>query len=342
MNNQSLNRLLKIGVVFALVLGVVAVGLLGGQRSTLAHEVEHQTFVIHAGAHGPGSVEVLAFAPTVVQVHQGDSVMWHIASFHNIHFEDQAAEFAIFPIVDGQPVPQINPDVAFPTIENGASFTGGSVNSGLPGDDPIFSLVIDAPVGRYAYFCDIHPGMVGVIEVVADDVAIPSAGEVELEAEKEFGEQFNQAFAAQPGLAANAATQAVDGVLEVTLGSGDTGRATINQINSYTGIIQAGESVTWTNPSGSIEAHFINSLPYDEEALPDIIPQPQDDAPPVLSIGPGFLGTTPDGSVVNAGDSFNSAFINPGQSYTLTFNDPGVYMYFCHIHPGMNGVIVVQ
>jgi plastocyanin len=30
------------------------------------------------------------------------------------------------------------------------------------------------------------------------------------------------------------------------------------------------------------------------------------------------------------------------QSFSLKFDEPGVYEYLCHIHPGMQGVIVVE
>lgn len=342
MQYQHLSRLLKIGTVFTLILGVVAAGLAGGQRSALAHEAESQVFMVHAGGHAPGNVEVLAFAPSVVQVHRGDTVMWHITNFHNVRFGEQPAELIIVPEVDGQPLPQMNPDIAFPSVENGGTLTNAHANSGLPIESPIFSLVIDLEPGRYMYFCDVHPGMVGVIEVVEDDVAIPSAGEVEARAQQELAEQMSAASAVYQETQASAQSEAVDGVVEVIAGSGNTGRVTINQFSNPVAVILAGESVTWVNPADGIEPHFVNSSPYDPVAVPEVIPVIQENAPPILSIGPGFLGTTPSGSVIGAGDTFNSAFILPGQSFTLTFSDPGVYLYNCHIHPNMNGVVVVQ
>ena len=87
MQSFTQSRLSKVAVVFALILGVMTAGLFGGRNSALAHEGEHQTFMVMAGTHGPGNVEVLAFGPSVLKVHQGDTVMWHINSFHNVHFE---------------------------------------------------------------------------------------------------------------------------------------------------------------------------------------------------------------------------------------------------------------
>jgi len=345
MRRISESRLVRMAVICTLIVGVMAAGLAGGGKRVLAQETQPQTFMIEAGAVGFANAEALAFAPAVVQVHQGDTVMWHINGYHNVHFEEAAIEFAISPMVDGQPLPQINPAAALPTIEDGASYTGGDMNGGLPevpGQTGTFSLVIDAPPGRYMYMCDVHPGMVGVIEVVAADVAIPSPAEVSKVEQQEMTEHLGAGYAALPELVANAPVQSEGGVLNITAGSGGTGRTTVNQFNSIVGIIQAGETVTWTNPADSVDPHFVNSTPYDPEALPDIVPQEQADGPPILAFGPGFLGTTSDGATINAGDSFNSPFINPGTSFSLTFAEPGVYPYNCHIHLGMNGVIVVE
>jgi plastocyanin len=343
MQRFTQGRLFKMATVFALILGVMAAGLWGGRGSALAHEAEPQTFMIETGALGASNVEVLAFAPAIVQVHQGDTVMWHINSFHNVHFEEQITEFAIFPIVDGQPLPQLNPAAAFPNIADGATYTGGDANTGLPQATNItFSLVIDAPVGRYMYLCDLHPGMVGVIEVVADDVAIPSPAEVSAQAMKEMGDHIGAGMAVLPQLVETAPVRSEDGVLNITVGSGGTGRSTVNLFSSPAGIIQAGETVTWTNPADSIEPHFVNSSPYDPVAVPEIVPVEQPDGPPIMTLGPGFLGTTADGAVIKTGDTFNSAFISPGTSFSLVFADPGVYHYNCHIHPGMQGMIVVE
>ncbi len=40
--------------------------------------------------------------------------------------------------------------------------------------------------------------------------------------------------------------------------------------------------------------------------------------------------------------SYNSGTIQPGQSYSLTFTIPGTYTYYCTLHSGMTGTIIVQ
>lgn len=344
MQSLAMRRLFKLGLVGALIVGVMAVGLWGNQSNRTLAQDNSQTFMVYAGAFGASNVEVYGFAPSTIKVHRGDTIMWHIASFHNVHIGDAPAPFVTVTEIDGTPVPALNPAIGFPSIENGAAYTGGDANSGLPQGEVLtgtFSLVMDVEPGIYVYFCDVHPGMTGIIEVVADDQPIPSPAEAAAQGQAEMDEQINGAVGKSFELAGTAPTQAVDGVFTVTVGGG-VGRASINQFNSALAMIHAGESVTWTVPADSVEGHFVNSVPYDPAAVPDIVPIPQENQPPILSAGPGFLGTTPDGTEIKAGDTFNSPSIAPGQSYTLTFTEPGVYVYTCHIHPGMNGTVIVQ
>jgi plastocyanin len=126
------------------------------------------------------------------------------------------------------------------------------------------------------------------------------------------------------------------------MGTSGTGRSLSLSFVSPLAVIKAGESVTWVNPADGIDPHFVNSTDYNPETLLDIAPIEQEGGPPILALGPGFLGTTQSGATVNAGGSFHSPVIFPGQSFTLTFAEPGIYAYICHIHPGMGGGVVVQ
>lgn len=344
MQSVDSGRLLKLAAVGVLILAVMAVGLMGNRANrAFAQDSEPQTYMVFAGEQGAGNIEILAFGPSELKVHQGDTVMWHITGAHNINFEEEMANLIIVPENGG---PQINPAIVLPTIENGGSYTGGPANSGLEFRVNLaltFSLVMDAPPGRYTYFCDVHPGMVGVIEIVADDEEIPPPAEAHVTGIEELGNTFNNAVPVGVQMSTMGAMTSEDGVANIALGSAGTGRATVNLFAPSTVIIQAGEKVTWTNPADSVDIHFVDSLPYDPEQTPDVIPDMSDPSgPPIFNIGPGFSGTVPDGSTINDGDAYNSGFLVPGQSYTLTFADAGMYSFYCHIHPGMNGVVIVE
>ncbi|MCC6895443.1 MAG: hypothetical protein IT321_21655 [Anaerolineae bacterium] len=345
MNRATRQRLVKLGTVAVMAVGVFTAGILNRPNRTLAHGGENNTYMIQAGGFGEANVEVLAFSPTYLQVHRGDTVMWHITSLHNMRFGENEVPALIVEELNGTPTLVGNPQVFFPTLQNGGAYTGGEANTGLPPTDALkstFTLVMDVEPGLYTYRCDIHGGMTGIIEVVADEEAIPTPIEVAAQADKELDDQINPAIGAYFAAAATAPTEAVDGVFTITAGTGGTGRASSLTFNAPLAFINAGEQVKWVVPADSPTAHFINAAPYDPVAVADIIPQPNEGGAPTLLAGPGFLGTTADGATVAAGESFNSGFLAPGQSYSLTFAEAGVYAYLCHVHPGMSGVVIVQ
>jgi plastocyanin len=332
--SMSMNQWFRVVAVIAVVLGAAA----GALSGALAQDTAPQTYTIQAGAFGSGNIEVLAFAPQNLQVHPGDTVTWVNTGFHNVRFASEPLEFIIAPEVDGQPLPQINPEIALPTIQSGATYSGGEANSGLPGPDvpPEFTLTLDLEPGTYSYLCDVHPGMLGVITVVPPDTPIPSPGETAVQAINEFVGSVQSASARM--LEVEAASMEADPT-QVSAGVGGTGRATINQFLPFTTTISAGESVTWTNPADSVEPHLVGWPPVRGQ---DVAPIEVEGGPPVLGLGPTLEMTLPTDSTITPGQAFNSGIILPGQSYTLTFAEPGIYPYTCNIHPGMNGTVVVQ
>ncbi|MEP6494103.1 MAG: plastocyanin/azurin family copper-binding protein [bacterium] len=80
-------------------------------------------------------------------------------------------------------------------------------------------------------------------------------------------------------------------------------------------------------------------------------------ATPSIAFTPNTVTVLPGGSVTfNFGSVAHNVFFDNGQegapanitgenasvSKTLTFTTPGVYVYNCHIHPGMSGTVVVK
>ncbi len=259
--------------------GTLLVGLLAGvlipRITAQAQDMEPQTYPVFVGGSNAYNTAVLAFAPQSLQVHRGDTVTWVLNGFHNIHFEESPAELIIAPEVNGQPLPQANPAVFFPSVESGAVYQGGDANSGLPLDpaNPMvtFSLVMDVEPGAYGYFCDIHPGMVGSITVVDDATAIPSPDEALAAGAAELAMSGGQGLQAAMQTAMQAPTEAEDGALQVQAGL-QSGLAAVLAFFPSVAVIETRQSVTWSIPSNSMEPHAVTwpLLPPGSELAPPI------------------------------------------------------------------------
>ena len=338
----SSEQLVKLGLVGVLALGIL-VGVIFPQLSVEAQSMDPQNYVVMAGGGAPFNTDVLAFAPHSLQVHRGDTIMWAVAGFHNIHLAPTVTEAIIAPEVNGQPLPQVNPAVAFPSVENGGVFTGGDANSGLSLDpaNPMvtFSLVIDAEPGTYAYFCDIHPGMSGTITVVDDATVIPAPAEALAAGAVELAMGAGGGVEAAIGASLQPPTTDDEGALQVTAAL-QTGPAETLQFFPSVAVVEAGQSVTWTVPNNAMSPHTVTwpFIPPGSEF--DIVPQ--DGGPPMIVLNENGFPSQENGAEITNGDGFNTGFIMPGQSFTLKFTEPGVYNYVCFIHSGMQGAVVVM
>ncbi|MBX3080582.1 MAG: hypothetical protein KF716_03040 [Anaerolineae bacterium] len=344
MFNRSLlhhRHALKVAFAAALAFGI-GLGVASSHPAKAATPVH---YVVQVGASGPANTDLLQFGPATLQVHRGDIITWAIGGFHNVHVGGTAPkELVIAPEVDGKPLPQINPEVAFPYgAKNGEAFTGTESGSGLiPADQPqAYSLIVDVAAGTtFSYQCDIHPGMAGNVTVVDDATEIPSPTDVQLQGAAELGGSVGASLPTYYEMygKSSATMMSKDGTATVQPGN-DVGRAVMNLFFPYTTIIKAGESVSWTIPATSIEPHTIsNPAVYGQE----FNPIEQKNAPPILALGNTLAPMTQSGTTVKMGDTWSSGLITPGTTFTLTFADAGVYPYVCNIHPGMNGVVVVQ
>lgn len=159
--------------------------------------------LVVAGALEPGwptegtaaRFEYLAYYPTRLQIHRGDVVFFRIDGFHTVTFSPVGEERQGLFRRD-----EVEPMVAAGHTEPSDRTCGTSVeappcvldrtdkfvNSGwklMPAGstdiDHDLKLKVDLPVGTYTYYCTIHTGMEGQIEVVPDDQAIATPEEVE-------------------------------------------------------------------------------------------------------------------------------------------------------------------
>jgi plastocyanin len=324
----------------------ILVGLIASfwvpQFAVQAQDSETQVYTVLAGGNAAYNTTVLAFAPQQIQVHRGDTVSWIIDGFHNIHFAQGPTELVIMPEVNGQPMPQINPAVAFPSAESGTTYQGGDANSGLPLDPTTpmvaFSLVMDIEPGSYSYYCDVHPGMAGTIEVIDDITVVLSPNEVLVAGATELAASGGQGIQAALQATTQTPAETEDGGLQVQAGLQEGTTAVLDFFPSIA-VIEAGQSVSW-NVALGMEPHTVTwpTLPPGSEV--SVIPQ--DAGAPILAFSEAAFPSVESGGEIGNGNDFNSGIMFPGQNYTLRFMEPGVYSYVCFLHPGMQGSVVVM
>jgi plastocyanin len=350
MRTRLANLIARFAIVTAVVLAVATGFSL--RTPARAQAADHQTFVVFAGGSGPANMDLLEFFPKDIQVHRGDTITWLIDGFHNISFvgstmDTNAAPEQLFVNSDmnGQQLTYFNPEITTPTIQNGDSYTGGAAESGLPIQTPTLSLVIDAAPGTYYYHCDVHYGgpeaenhMEGSITVVDDATAVPSPTDETLEAGKEMGDAINQGMGAMAAAEQQSMSASTDTGAMVTVGS-QGGLATVNQFFPMVAVINAGETVTWSNTSAN-EIHTVSWPAVPEDQL--MGPATDANGNPIFELKAAAAPTIQDGGDWITDGPANSGFIVPGQTFTAHFPNPGVYPYVCLIHPGMNGVVVVM
>jgi plastocyanin len=328
-----------------------------GHPVAQAQDSGSQHYTVYVGYQGQGSIRLLSFFPTKLQVHPGDTVTWLFsAGLHNVRFTDEAVWLpALMPAeIDGVQRFVGNPDVMFPSANNNGVFTGEPLNSGVQigesglvfGADAQFaySLTIEAEPGSYYYLCDVHPGMGATLEVVAADAAIPSPEEVMADSAAKIAEA--NAFATDflyETEAAHPATTEGD-VLDVLAGieTHHNGvHIAIDRFFPSTAVITAGQSVRWSVAAGSVVPHTVTA-PYKSSKETTAFFE-DSKGNPVLEFTPVILFPTlqDGGDWAAAADYNHTGLIAADTSITVHFPDAGVFPYADLLEPGMTGAVVV-
>ena len=83
--------------------------------------------------------------------------------------------------------------------------------------------------------------------------------------------------------------------------------------------IDAGTAVTWSNVD-DVDLHTVTSGQPQRQGIPGV----KEDVP-----------SKPDGT-------FDHDLTSVGQEFSFSFDEPGTYVYFCEVHAGMTGRVVVR
>jgi plastocyanin len=317
---------------------VLAVGPLAAPEGAAAA----QTLTISAGAESQGGdVQLNEFAPLQITVNVGDTVTWRLDSteFHNIYFPSGTTPPDFI-----QPGPEgvfINPAVAIPT--GGNNFDGSApVGSGLLNKGQTWSLTF-TKAGTYQYLCNIHPGMGGVVNVVAAGQNADTQAAVDARRTNQINAEL--ATKAVPEIMSNVGELPAEGAAAGIAAGVQQGLVDVQRFFPRRVTVKAGDAVTWIWKTEDTP-HTVTFL-AGQPAPAVVVPQPQAGGPPKLQLNPQVLAPAGDPTNWDGGSYLNSGFLQPmpnqpTPTFTVTFANPGTYDYVCVLHEGMDGTIVVE
>jgi plastocyanin len=305
------------------MLGPGSVGLIHasiGRSAATASPTSPATHTVTAGFGDRGGAANI-FAPQVLEIYTGDTVTWtrggdlepHTISFGPLGLIEKLAAdiIAAVPQKAGAPLIAFNSQAAMPTISKTYNGTGFANSGLLAGKGKSWSLTFTKP-GTYHYYCLIH--------YVTGHPDLSMGGEVIVHDRPVAG----HAYVVSMGSDLDSVTNGLD------------------QFNPRRLTIHAGDSVTWIGAFHTVTFGPDAELVKIEQNF--VMPVPQKDGPPLLTINPKaalpFGGRTYDGTGFVSSGFLTPQGNNPA-TYTLTISKPGTFNYDCLVHPGMDGTITV-
>lgn len=299
--------------------------------------------------------DISSFFGRRTTINVGDTVSFRIRGFHDVDLPGATGTALPF-IIPGATVTGVNDAAGNPFWFNGhvpslgldpqliARSTAHAYNgstrivSGIASPKPLNVRFTKA--GKYQFFCDIHPGMVGYVVVKAKGKRVPTA------------RQDAAALTAQATADVKAARKLVRTKLPadtVSLGESASDGVELYQMFPAKLTVNAGTTVTFKMSRGSRETHtasfgpvsYLTSLAKSFQGAPMFAPAatyPSDPSQPLTltptSHGNGFANT----GVLDSAPVTKQI----GPSSKIDFTTPGTYHFVCLIHPFMQGTIIVK
>jgi plastocyanin len=322
---------------------------------------------VSAGPPKPTGVKRLdfnAFFPSTTRIHVGDSVSWEINGFHTVSFlaAGQVLKPPFIPSTtlisglldaasvpfwfNGQPKVMVNPEMAAPS--GGTTYNGsGFLNSGLPTPGgPSGPFVVKfTKAGMFTFFCLIHHGMKGIVNVLPKSALVPTAKHDLAVASSQEADAIAQA---------RKLAKVKPAAATVLAGNDSSGPVAWLRFFPQNLTVKAGTTVTF-KLSSKREVHTITlGPPAYTKAIEETFttPVPNSGGPPTIFINP--LGDHPSDppplppfTGTNHGNGFEGTGVLSAEggplpsSMKITFTKPGVFSYECVIHKGMDGKITV-
>ncbi len=348
-----MKKLLNMGVLLALILGMVGYAL-------PAYASTPQSYSVLVGAENTSKgISIGSFFPQSFSIHVGDSVTWTVNT-HEIHtvtfLAGNPKPVLILPAPPGMPSPlQLNPLVAFPVLPQGNLYDGTTyLNSGVMSTDPggFRTLTLTfTHEGVFPYYCVIHgQTMTGSITVVGADQPTPTPAQVQAQGMAEL----KAAWLKVPGVFAKANGQIVppvrnpDGTFTHTIILGYmSDNIMIMSFFPKRDTVHQGDTVVWKLSDMNDAPHTVTFY----NGAPDLsfVIIAQGPNGPVALINPAVLfpsAAVMQGIPLNGTDFFNSGLLTPGpnSTFTLKVGDvSGLLDYECILHDtsGMTGSLFI-
>lgn len=324
--------------VVAIALAAISLTLVGCGDDTKEAPTK---VAVRAGVNDPDdrNIALLAFLPASVTVKAGASVEWTAPGPepHTITF---------LPLGETPPTPDKPENAALRAETKSGDYTGAETlgTTIIPtGPDPVTYEVKFPKAGEFTYYCIIHPGMQGEVNVVDDDADADQQDAIDDRGEEEEADWLAEGRAAKKALteAEPKKTSNADGSTTYTVEMGtNTAHTAVLAFQPVDAVLKAGDKVTFINNSGDPHtASFAGTkgLPQNPEG------------PEAMAPAPG-----PSPQALNATDMFNTGWLPPNappgagppeavRSYTYTVPTAGVYSYVCLLHApsGMGGKLTV-
>jgi plastocyanin len=337
-----MKRIVRFGMLLAIFFGMVGFALPAAASTP-------NNYIVTVGSENVSlGVSLMAYFPSTVMIHVGDSITWVVNS-HEIHtvtfLAGQPLENFVINAPQGMPSPaEINPVAAFPTPTNGYYDGSAYMNSGLMSTDPGFVKTYTLTFtqqGVFDYVCYVHgQTMSGQIDVVADNVAVPTPAQVRTQGQAEMRATWLKV----PPVLAKARAQVVpptrnaDGTLTHTITLGYmSGQIMIMRFFPSSMTVHPGDTIVWKlSPNNGDAPHtvtFFNGAPD----LPLVtVVQGQDG--PIPLINPAVVYPSQavmQGVPLNNTDFFNSGLLVPGMNESFSIkvgNINGELYYECILH----------
>jgi plastocyanin len=307
-----------------------------------------------------------AFFPNGVTIHAGDSLRFEDTSFHVLDLPKRGGKAQQLAILTGQTVAGSLDAAGSPFWFNGqqqASFNpalfaskwgkkftyNGSkeVLSGFPTGKPKPLTVKFTKTGKFTFYCPIHPGMKGVVRVVAKGHSAPSGKAVAKAVKRQVSRDLKTAKAL-------AKTRVPAGTVDV--GSAGPGGVEFYGFFPQTLNVAVGTTVNFRMTKGSYETHTASTGPDNPEQPGgylatlsaafqggSAIIDPRAAYPSDPPGTPAHLTPTSHGNGFWHSGPMDTSNATPfPSSNSVTFSAAGTYQFYCLIHPFMHGTVVVK